>query len=383
MFRKCICCLSLVVFTGLANEMGTLSADEPAADEPKIEIVKERFPNGAIAVERHTTQDDKGNYINHGDWVAFYPDGKQLGGGAYVMGKRVGPWSRWFSDYDRDSLFSQPLYREYQGPFKSEAIFVAGELHGPWIIYDHNKQRISQWNFVKGAPHGAWTWYYPSGQKRREAHYVEGVQHGPVHEWAPDGKVILKVDYLGGRKKEQVVKYYGPGRKHWEGWYLRAKEVTRTSYEWWKGAAETSVVRVDGGDQRVGKWTWWFPNGQKQVEGVYAVGKSDLEWTWWHPNGQRWITGSYVLGRKSGVWKHWSPDGRLERTENLPVLNRPEAAPAVAGPPPAVKTDVPPAENPQPAKDPVPAPPGEKQDPGGVEATGSSDGVPAPASTPR
>ena len=82
MFRKCICCLSLVVFTGLANEMGTLSADEPAADEPKIEIVKERFPNGAIAVERHTTQDDKGNYINHGDWVAFYPDGKQLGGGS-------------------------------------------------------------------------------------------------------------------------------------------------------------------------------------------------------------------------------------------------------------------------------------------------------------
>ena len=61
MFRKCICCLSLVVFTGLANEMGTLSADEPAADEPKIEIVKERFPNGAIAVELNRQRADGNN----------------------------------------------------------------------------------------------------------------------------------------------------------------------------------------------------------------------------------------------------------------------------------------------------------------------------------
>ena len=177
-----------------------------------------------------------------------------------------------------------------------------------------------------------------------------------------------------------MVKYYGPDRKYWEGWYLRAKEVTRTSYEWWQGQAESVVVREEGQDERTGKWTWWFPNGQKQVEGVYSAGLTDLEWAWWHPNGQRWIAGSYVLGKKSGVWKHWASDGRLERTENRPILKRPVDAPPVvnlAGV--DGQDDVPaPADKAKPeGRDEVPAPTVKKKD-----QTESQD-VPSPVAPPK
>ncbi|MEI6541541.1 MAG: hypothetical protein WCO86_18745, partial [Planctomycetota bacterium] len=34
-----------------------------ASDAPESEIVKERFPNGSIKIERETTQDAEGNYV--------------------------------------------------------------------------------------------------------------------------------------------------------------------------------------------------------------------------------------------------------------------------------------------------------------------------------
>jgi antitoxin component YwqK of YwqJK toxin-antitoxin module len=300
------------------------AAAAPANDRSDVQVVRERYADGAIASVRNTVQNAQGDYVNHGEWSAFYRDGKKIGGGEYVMGKREGKWSRWFADYDEDSLFSQPLYREYHGPFKSEADFKHGEIDGIWTIDDRNGQRINEWHFVNGAPHGEWTWYYPSGQKRRQATYVNGTLHGKVHEWAASGKLTSAVEFIGGRKLEHVVEYHHANVKEWEGSYLRAKEVTRTAYEWWLGEAETTVVSVTGEDQRVGKWTWCYAHGQKRIAGSYSGGKPDRQWIWWHPNGQRSISGEYVLGEKSGEWKYWSPTGHLERAEYFPSLQRPD-----------------------------------------------------------
>ena len=35
-----------------------------------VEVIRERFPNSAVKVERHVTQDAEGNYYNHGLWTA-------------------------------------------------------------------------------------------------------------------------------------------------------------------------------------------------------------------------------------------------------------------------------------------------------------------------
>src|SRR5687767_5356867 len=75
----------------VANAPGSPAADAPGSpaappavapgDLPPSEVIKERFPNGAVAIDRHVIKDPKGAYVNHGKWTAYYPDGKTIGGG--------------------------------------------------------------------------------------------------------------------------------------------------------------------------------------------------------------------------------------------------------------------------------------------------------------
>ncbi len=294
---------------------------DPAADVP-TKVVRSRDPRGGIQIERSVFVKG-GKYVNHGAWMASYPDGKEFGGGDYLHGKRHGKWWRWFEP--GEAMFGSPLYREYRGPFKSVAHFVEGEIHGPWVILDWKERKISEWHFAAGQPHGDWTWFYTNGQVRRHCTYVEGVLDGEIVETAPDGKLLSKDQFVLGRPRRHRVGHYGPRVKQWEGWYLYPKEVTKTSYEWWQGEADTQVVGVKGEKLRDGKWTWWFPDGQKQVEGLYVADLRVGPWTWWHPNGAKWHEGVFVGGKKSGEWMHWKPNGEVERKEIFPEIAAPEA----------------------------------------------------------
>ncbi len=364
----------------VAAYAGIAAAQDPATAP---EVIKERFPNGAVRVERHVVQNEKGDYVNHGPYVYFGPDGRKLGGGEYVLGKRNGVWTRWFYRAD-GPLFQEPVYAPYAEPFLSEAHFVDGQIEGPWTIYDRNKQKVSEWHFQLGTPHGVWTWYYPGGQKLREVTYINGVPEGKVLEWGQNGKASDGEQYVGGRLRRLESAAYAPGRKHWEGWYLYGKETTKTTYDWWRGQASTVVVSVDGDKVRDGKWTWWYPNGQKESEGLYVAGAKNGVWTWWHPNGQKWIQGDYVLDSQSGKWTWWNPAGKVEKAKEFAVIAAPpgsqpdEVAPPLAesgAPPVTVDSSLaPPITNAPPVDATLPAP--------STEPAPATIPAPAPAPAP-
>jgi hypothetical protein len=64
----------------------------------------------------------------------------------------------------------------------------------------------------------------------------------------------------------------------------------------------------------VGTFTWWFPTGQKSLEGIYVDGKQDGEWSWWHENGQRSIRGYFTAGNPSGKWTWWNREGKVAQS---------------------------------------------------------------------
>ncbi len=356
------------------------SADEP----PSSEVIRERYPNGAVRVERHVIQIENGDYVNHGPYTYFGPDGRKLGGGEFVLGKRNGVWTRWFYRAD-GPLFQEPVYAPYDEPFLSEAHFVDGQIHGPWSIYDRHKQKISEWHFEAGKPHGVWTWYYPGGQKRRELIYVQGDPEGKVLQWSRTGVVDDTEQYAGGRLRRLESAYYGPRQKRWEGWYLYGKEITKTTYDWWKGQASTIVLSVAGEKVRDGKWTWWYPNGQKESEGVYVAGAKNGVWTWWHPNGQKWIQGEYVLDSQSGRWTWWNPEGKVERTKEFPTITAPPSGDPDATELPLVDANAPPVTVDNSLAPPVTseAPPVDAAEPAPATIpTPDTDPPPAPASVP-
>ncbi|HEY2761067.1 MAG TPA: hypothetical protein VGI75_09995 [Pirellulales bacterium] len=311
------------------------SADASADDSDSAgEVIRERFPNSAVKVERHVTQDAEGNYYNHGLWTEWDEKGRLVGSGEYRYGKRNGRWLRWYGATDTPML-NGPLYKDFQAPFVAEATFEDGVLHGTWKVFDSKNRKVSEWDFDHGERSGKSVWYFPSGQKRREVDYKQGEIDGEVLEWSSDYKIVSREKYVDGRRLAPQVDNYAPGQKRSEGWILYAKEITKANYDFWNGVATIQVVSTEGTNQRDGLWTWWhkngqkqmegryeadlptgkftwwYPSGQKQLEGEYANGKQQGKFTWWHANGQKQLEGAYLVGVLSGKWTRWNTDGRV------------------------------------------------------------------------
>lgn len=328
-----------------------------------IETIKERFPDGAVHIEREVTQDALGNYVNHGSWTMYDRAGTMVAEGHYVNDLRDGVWHRW---YRRDDavIFSSLPYNQFQEPFVSEATFKNGQLNGTWTIYDAKQRKVSEWEFTDGQRNGASTWYYVNGRKLREANYRDGALHGEMVEWDSNGQPTIRDSFQDGRKIATKTTYYpNSKKKQAEGMYLFAKIVPKTADDWWNAKpAEFTVIGKDErhgawtswysngqkqmtgefrNDVEVGKFTWWYPNGQKATEGQYKIGKPDGEWVWWHPNGQKATAGSYALGNPVGRWSGWDETGRLTRAEDHSGHQRLESRQVTEEPPRAAQNNSP------------------------------------------
>ena len=97
---------------------------EPATSKPMIvevsgtdvEVIKERYPNRSVKIEREVIRDADDNYINHGAWKMWDINGKVVAQGRYSDGERQGTWTGWFLA-DENKLFNQVPYSQFRGPF--------------------------------------------------------------------------------------------------------------------------------------------------------------------------------------------------------------------------------------------------------------------------
>jgi antitoxin component YwqK of YwqJK toxin-antitoxin module len=310
-----------------------VAAPEVAADAPQ-EIIKERYPNRAIKVERHVVQDAAGNYVNQGLWTMWDERGRIIARGEFQRGQREGTWTRWYAPSEGE-MFSKAPYKHFEAPFTAEVGQKHNKLHGDWTVYDAKHRKISQWAFENNERHGRSVWYYPNGRKFRECNYVHGELDGDVNEWEADGKLALKETYQLGRRVGHKTDRHSPKLVKSEGEYLFARDLSTPTYDWWRGVASNVVKGKDGKDVRhgayaswhkngqklmeghyeegqpIGAFTWWHPNGQQSVAGTYEHGRPVGDWTWWHANGQKAIAGSFVDGGESGRWMWWKEDGKL------------------------------------------------------------------------
>ena len=199
--------------------------------EPKNEVIQERYPNRKIRIEREVTQDNRGNYLNHGAWKMWDIKGNLVAEGQFVDGERQGTWYRWHHREDSDMLSRAP-YDKFAPPFVSQATFQSGELHGAWILFDAKQVKISEWNFVEGKRHGKSIWWHANGQKMREMDYKDGLVDGEVLEWNEAAQVTTKAVFQQGRKLAARTEFYREGVKKSEGTYLHAAFVVKTSDDW-------------------------------------------------------------------------------------------------------------------------------------------------------
>ena len=222
----------------------------------------------------------------------------------------------------------------------SDANFADGEIHGLWTMVDAKGRKIASWEIENGQLNGKSILWFSNGVKRFEVCYETGVLHGKMFEWKSDGTLVSKRDFEEGCELGVVYRdRHKNGKLKIEGAVIRAKQVTKTEIDWWKGVLHTEVVDTFGKDKRVGLWVFrysdgekqleieydddephgrvvgWYPNGQKSVEGIYKHGKQHDKWTWWHSNGQKKVEGLYEQGNQFGNWLQWRDDGKVVYVE--------------------------------------------------------------------
>jgi uncharacterized protein len=310
-----------------------------APDRQNAEVIKERFPDGSVKIEREVTQDSQGNYLNHGSWKMWDQRGNLMAQGQYQLGNRTGTWIRWYRSAAESELLGKMPYQQFAPPFISQATFKNDQLDGDWTIYDGKKRLVSRWEFTEGKRDGTSIWVYANGRKMREIQFHGGDIDGPFQEWNLDSKLTVNDTYQAGRKLAQKAAQHASGSKKSEATYLFAKDVEHTPDDWWncklqattkQGKDEkhgpwiswyTNGQRQQVGtyehDVQVGQFTWWHTNGQKALEGRFDSGKQDGTWTWWYPNGQKSIHGEYARGNPTGRWTWWKEDGKVAQSADL------------------------------------------------------------------
>jgi hypothetical protein len=78
-------------------------------------IITQRFPDGKPRVIRQVSQDEHGNYYNHGPWEALNQAGQMVAKGTYVRGLMDGQWSR-KHESSSSGLFATKPFNLFQGP---------------------------------------------------------------------------------------------------------------------------------------------------------------------------------------------------------------------------------------------------------------------------
>jgi antitoxin component YwqK of YwqJK toxin-antitoxin module len=117
---------------------------------------------------------------------------------------------------------------------------------------------------------------------------------------------------VDGRRSGVKVESYASGVTRVEAQYLFAKEAIEIHDDYWNGTSKVRVVEKRGIDERHGRWTAYYQNGQKALEGEYQHDVPTGTFVWWHPNGRKAIQGNYEDGRQSGSWAWWYPSGQVQ-----------------------------------------------------------------------
>ncbi|MBI1902170.1 MAG: hypothetical protein HYS13_13800 [Planctomycetia bacterium] len=287
---------------------GAVEDGATASVTSDIEVITERYANGAVSSRREVCQDDQGNFVNHGVYEAYDQTGNVIMSGQYDMGRATGSWSRSFRAIEGEVMAE--IDKTFRGPYISTAQFKDGQLHGAWTIVSGSNQKIIEWQFAEGRPTGTWNWYYTNGHRRKEVSFnAEGDRHGIATDYAADGKIAREIEYVDGRYYFVKATNYKSGQKKSEGRYISARDSAVITYDWRTNKIKRDVLAKPGPDLKDGPWSWWYINGQLQMAGEFKEGTPVGKFTWWYENAQKQAEGEYVDGQMHGRWVTWHANG--------------------------------------------------------------------------
>jgi antitoxin component YwqK of YwqJK toxin-antitoxin module len=199
----------------------------------EVELVRERYLDGKVKIERQVTLNGDGNYVNHGAWKMYSQAGDVIAEGQYTFGERTGMWTRWNGRKDSATLNEYPM-NNFKAPFMSQATFTNGKIDGDWVITDANDRKVMLIQFKDGQRNGTVTTWLPNGKVMKQLTYLNGTPVGDLLEINKAGEIARTATYEEGHKIVTKTNYFpGSKKKQSEIMYLAAKTVETSADDFW------------------------------------------------------------------------------------------------------------------------------------------------------
>jgi len=321
-------------------------SQETTRSKSGAEIIRERYPNGATKIEREVIQDKNKNFINHGEWKLFLPNGRVTAKAQFQLGKKSGEWARWLTTAESPTLQTAP-FNQFKSPFLSTFQYTDDQLNGVWQLVDSANRKVFEINLQNGKRESVARFFFANGRNYKLMTYRNGRLDGPFQVWNPQGQLMENRKFRDGHEVGKITEYYPTlvGRnkvkklefdvlageieveKADDPWSLRfavekkvGVDLKNGNVEAWYPNGQLKFTGKYEQDMQNGVFAWYFQNGQKQAEGKLIDGERVGEWTWWHQNGMRASSGQYVAGKPAGDWQWWLADGKLNKSKSFDGL---------------------------------------------------------------
>ena len=183
---------------------------------------EEKYPGGAVRVQREVVLMSDDQVINHGKYTEFYANGQKFSEGNYVNGVHDGDWSFW---HDNGQLAKKVTFKQGRAEGAWEAHRADGSLaakktykdnlrEGTWVMYyDDGKTPKVEQTYVASQLNGPRKTYFENGKLWQQAEYKDGKLEGTVTEWNDKGDKVAEASFSGDKLNGKLIRWSSEGEK--------------------------------------------------------------------------------------------------------------------------------------------------------------------------
>lgn len=228
----------------------------------------------------------------HGDYLIFFPDGKEFLARQYDYGEYSGVYKRF----------------NLLGALESKGTYVEGSAEGEriWYFTDGSIEIIG--TYANDKRDSLWKYYYEKDKLSSEVNYVDGEREGVSKHYSFEGVLILEKKYMRGN----LIAYRLPTSKGNEWVEFSGTGTIRATHPNGKIALEEAYQN----GLLHGSIKSYFSNGQLQSLKNYQYGDYDGPQTYYYPDGKVKLKESYISDEAHGRWEKFDTSGRIEWVMN-------------------------------------------------------------------
>ena len=131
----------------------------------------------------------------------------------------------------------------------------------------------------------------------------------------PDGSLRKEADFVDGMLDSKMTWWYENGQKELEDSYIA--NMRHGTHRAWHDNGQLMAQGESIHGQRTGSWRWWHDNGKLSEETVYADNEPLTKNTFWYDSGAKKLTTSYRDGLEHGTQKTWFENGQRHTELNF------------------------------------------------------------------